>query len=142
MADEIEGIEVLAQLLDDGLERQAFGFQFLDDGLLSLCRFPALQEIIEAGEALPQGLLGEVLQALGDQLAVLVQVLDPLGDDRGADAVDVDLLPLAPGLGKSTWPGSSMMVSSSPGVSGIGSSPSPPGGTSSGGVTGSSAPGS
>ena len=42
VADEIEGVEVLAQLLGDGVERQALGFQFLDDRLLALGRLPAL----------------------------------------------------------------------------------------------------
>ena len=36
MADEIEGIEVLAEFLGDGIERQALGLQFLDDRLLAL----------------------------------------------------------------------------------------------------------
>ena len=81
MADQIEGIEVLAEFLGDGVERQALGFQFLDDRLLALGRLPALEEIVEAGEALLQRLLGEVAQALGDELAVLVEVFDALGDD-------------------------------------------------------------
>ncbi len=54
-------------------------------------RFPALEEIVEAGEALLQRRLGEIAQDLGDELAVLVEILDALGDDAGADAVDVDL---------------------------------------------------
>ena len=93
VADEIEGIEVLAQFLGDGIERQALGLQFLDDRLLALRRLPALQEIVEAGEALLQRLLGEVAQALGDELAVLVEILDALGDNRSADAIDIDFPP-------------------------------------------------
>ena len=81
VADEVEGIEVLAQFLGDGIERQALGLQFLDDRLLALRRLPALEEIVEAGEALLQRLLGEVAQGFGDQLAVLVEILDALGDD-------------------------------------------------------------
>ena len=42
MADEIEGIEVLAKFLGDGIERQALGLQFLDDRLLALGTFPPL----------------------------------------------------------------------------------------------------
>ena len=56
VADQVEGVEVLAQFLGDGIERQALGFQFLDDRLLALRRLPALQEIVEAGEALLQRL--------------------------------------------------------------------------------------
>ena len=92
MADEIEGVEVLAHFLGKRLERQALGCQFLDDRLLALRRFPALEEIVEAGETLLQRLLGEVAQGFGDELAVLVEILDPLGDDGRADAVDVNLL--------------------------------------------------
>ena len=93
VADEVEGIEVLADFLGERVERQAFGFQFLDDGLLALGGVPAFEEIVQAGEALLQGFLGVVAQAFGDQLAVLVEVFDALGDDAGADAIDVDLLP-------------------------------------------------
>ena len=63
MADKVEGIEVLADFLGQRVERQAFVFEFFDDGLLALGRFPALEEIVEAGEALLQRLLGEVPQA-------------------------------------------------------------------------------
>jgi hypothetical protein len=87
-----KGSRSLAQFLDDGIERQALGRQFLDDGLLALGGVPAFQEVVEAGEALAQRALGEVAQGLGDELAVLVEVFHPLGDDRGADAVDIDLL--------------------------------------------------
>ena len=81
VADQVEGIEVLAHFLGERIERQALGRQFLDDRLLALGRLPALEEIVEAGEALPERLLGEVAQALGDELAVFVEILDPLGDD-------------------------------------------------------------
>ena len=81
VADEVEGVEVLAHFLGERIERQALGFQFLDDGLLALGRLPALEEIVEAGEAFLQRLLGEVAQALGDELAVLVEIFDALGDD-------------------------------------------------------------
>jgi hypothetical protein len=43
VADQIEGVEVLAQFLGNGVERQASGFQFLDDRLLALRRLPAFQ---------------------------------------------------------------------------------------------------
>ena len=52
VADEVKGVEVLAHFIGQRLKRQAFVFEFLDDGLLALCRFPALEEIIQAGEAL------------------------------------------------------------------------------------------
>ena len=74
-----------------GSSGQPFVLEFLDDGLLALGGFPALEELVEAGEALLQRLLREIPQALGDQLAVLVEILDALGDDRGPYPVDIDL---------------------------------------------------
>ena len=91
MADEVEGIEVLADFLGERVERQPFVFQLLDDGLLALGCLPALQEVIEAGEALLQRLLREVPQAFGDELAVLVEILHALGDDGGPYPIDIDL---------------------------------------------------
>ena len=98
MADEVEGIEVLVQFLDDGVERQTLGRQFLDDRLLALLGLPAPQEIVEAGEALFQRLAGEVAQGFGDQPAVLVEVLHPLGNDCGVDSVHVNLVRAAEGV--------------------------------------------
>ena len=91
MADEVEGIEVLADFLGERVEGQPFVFEFLDDGLLALGRFPALEEIIEAGEALLQRLLGEVPQGFGDELAVLIEIFHALGDDGGPYPIDIDL---------------------------------------------------
>ena len=81
VADEVEGIEVLADFFGQRVKRQAFVFEFLDDGLLAFGGFPALEEIVEAGEALFQRLLGEVPQAFGDELPVLVEIFDALGDN-------------------------------------------------------------
>ena len=81
VADQVERVEVLAEFLGERVERQALGCQLVDDRLLALGRLPALEEVVEAGEALLQRLLGVVAQALGDELAVLVEILDPLGDD-------------------------------------------------------------
>ena len=69
MADEVKGVEVLADFLGQRVKREAFVFEFLDDGLLALGRFPALEEIIEAGEALLQGLLREIPQRFCDEPA-------------------------------------------------------------------------
>ena len=70
-----------------------------------------------------QGLLGEVAQALGDELAVLVEIFDALGDDGGADAIDVDLLALLAAVGRDGDVGRLAIdddVSSSPGSAGSG----------------------
>ena len=63
MADKVKGVEVLADFLGQRVKGEAFVFEFFDDGLLALGGFPALEEIIQAGEALLQRLLGEVPQA-------------------------------------------------------------------------------
>src|SRR5258708_19632127 len=54
-----------------------------------------LKEIVEAGEPLLERRLGEVAQGFGDELAVLVEIFDALGDDAGIDAIDIDLAHLA-----------------------------------------------
>lgn len=98
VADQIEGIEVLTEFIGDGVQRQALGFQFLNDRLLALGRLPALEEIVEAGEALLQCRPREVAQGLGDELAVLVEIFDALGEDAGANAVDINLANRITGL--------------------------------------------
>ena len=80
MADEVERVEVLAHFLGERFERQPLGASSSMMACLRSARSSA-QEVVETGEALPQGLLGEVAQALGDELAVLVEVFDALGDD-------------------------------------------------------------
>ena len=97
VTDEVEGIEVLAQFLGDRVERQALGFQFVDDRLLALRRLPALEEIIEASEALLQRLLGEIAQGFCDELTVLVEIFDALGDDGGSNTIDIDFFCGPPG---------------------------------------------
>ena len=74
------------QLHSDLIKRQALGCQFLQHGLLALGRIPALQERIEAGKTFLQGLLRKIAKRLGDELAVLVEIFDALGDD----AIDID----------------------------------------------------
>ena len=91
VADEIEGIEVPAQLLDQHGQRQALGRHFLDDRLLAVGGVPSSEEVVEACETFAQGFPGEVAQGLGNQLAVLVEVFHPLGDYGCVDAVDIDL---------------------------------------------------
>src|ERR1700678_220466 len=60
VANKIKRVEVLADLVGQRLKREAFVFEFFDDGLLTLGGFPALEEVIEAGETLLQCLLGEI----------------------------------------------------------------------------------
>ena len=62
VANEIEGVEILAQFLGDRIEGQALGFSFVDDCLLAFGVFPALEEVVETGKTLLQGVLGVVAQ--------------------------------------------------------------------------------
>ena len=91
LADEIEGVEILAEFLGDGIECQAFGRKFVNDGLFAFGGLPSLEKVIKAGEAFLQRLLGEVAQGLGDEFAVFVKVLHTLGNDCRVDAVNVNL---------------------------------------------------
>ena len=70
VADQVEGVEIGPELLADGVERETLGRQLLDDGLPALAALPALEKVVEAGEALLQRRLGEIAQGLGDELAV------------------------------------------------------------------------
>ena len=94
MANQVERVKVLAKFLGDSVERQPLGLQFLNNGLLAFGHFPASEKIIQAGKAPFQRLSGKVAQGLGDQLAVLVQILNPLGNDERADSVHIHLAPL------------------------------------------------
>jgi hypothetical protein len=82
VADEIEGGEVLADLAGELLEEDAVLLELLEDRLLAVASDPGLQERVEAREPLADGLARVVPQRLGDELAVLAVVLDPLGDDE------------------------------------------------------------
>ena len=80
----------------------------------------------------------------GDELAVLVEIFDALGDDGDPDPIDIDLarrLP-RPALIVMSGGSPSTITSSSPGVGGMGLRSHRRGGTSSGGVIGSFSPGS
>ena len=91
VADEIEGVVVAADLLGQFVEEDALARKFVDDGLLAVGVVPGVQEGVERGVRLADGLARVVLERFGDQLAVGVEVLDALGDDRDLDVVDVIL---------------------------------------------------
>ena len=55
--------------------------EFFEDGLLALGVVPGGEEGVERGVRLADGLARVVLERLGDELAVGVEVLDALGDD-------------------------------------------------------------
>ena len=93
VADQVEGVEVLADLVAQGLEEHTLLLQLVDDGLLAVGLLPPLQEVVEGRELLLHACAGVVLERLGDELAVLVVVLDPLGDHRERHAAD-DVLPV------------------------------------------------
>ena len=89
VADEIEGVVVAADLLGELVEEHALGGQLLDDDLLLVGVVPGGEEVVERGVGLAHGLAGVVLERLGDELAVGVEVLDALGGDADLDIVDV-----------------------------------------------------
>ena len=91
VADQVEGVEVLADLLGQLVEEDALAREFLEDGLLALGVVPRVEEVVERRVRLANGLARVVLERFGDQLAVLVEVLDALGDDADLDVVDVVL---------------------------------------------------
>src|ERR1035441_10560775 len=108
MTDEVESVEVLAGFLNEWVQGEPFGFEFLDDGLLARCGVPPGKEIVEAGEAFLQRLPGEIAQAFGNQLAVLVEIFHALRENGGADAIHVDLPTFLAALldgdvGRSAW---------------------------------------
>ena len=83
VADQVERVEVLADLLGQRVEDRP---SFASSSMTACLRSAAFQRVRNSSrlanrffERLPR----EVAQALGDQLAVLVEVLDALGDDRG-----------------------------------------------------------
>ena len=96
VTDEIKGVQILAQLLDDHSQREPFGRHLVDDRLLAFLAVPPIQEVVQAGETPAQRPPREVTERLGDELALSVEVLHPFGDNGGLDAINIDLLP---------WPG-------------------------------------
>lgn len=86
IADQVEGIEIPANLLGQGLEKEAFLFQFFNDYSLTLDAMPTSEELIETGEALAERLFGIVAEALGDEPAVFIEVFDALGLAPGDQA--------------------------------------------------------
>ena len=96
MADKVERVEVFADFFSQRVERQPFVFEFLDDGLLAFGGFPALEEIIQAGEAFLQGVLGEVPQGFGDEPPVLIEIFHALGDNGGPYPIHIDFARCVP----------------------------------------------
>ena len=95
VADEVEGVELLADFGGDGIEREARGFEFFDDCLFAVFGGPAFEELVEAGEAGFEGFAGVVAETFGDEFAVFVEVFDAFGDDGCRDAIDVDFAAFA-----------------------------------------------
>ena len=83
MTDQVEGVVAAADLLGEFVEEYALGSQFLDDGLLALGVVPGVEEGIQRGIGLAHRLARVVLERLGDEPAVFVEILDALGGDGG-----------------------------------------------------------
>ena len=59
MANEIEGIEILADIFNQRIKRQTFVIQLVDDGLFTVCSIPVIKEILEAGKPFLQSFLSK-----------------------------------------------------------------------------------
>ena len=91
MADEIKGVEVPPDLLGKFIEKDPAAGKFFDDGLLAVGVFPDVQECVQGRVRLPDRLARVVLEGFGDELAVGVEVLNALADDRHFHIIDVVL---------------------------------------------------
>ena len=81
VADQIEGVVVAADLLGQFVEEDALAGELVDDGLLAVGVVPRVEESVQRGVRLADGLARVVLERLGDELAVGVEILDALGGD-------------------------------------------------------------
>ena len=91
MANEVEGIEGGADFLLESGEEHAPGLELLDDGLFAVGMGPVGEEIIKRGVVFENVPAGVVTKALGDDLAIVVHVLNPLLNDGDFHAVHGDL---------------------------------------------------
>ena len=89
--NQIKGIELQSQLLLQRLQQQPLLGQLLDDRGLALLPPPAAQEGIEAGVLLAHRAAAVIAQGFGDQLAVFIEVFDPLGEHPHRLSLDVVL---------------------------------------------------
>src|SRR5690606_984950 len=95
VADEVEGVEVGADLRGEFVEEDALGGELLDDGELAVGVVPRGEEGVERGVGAEHGLAGVVGERLGDEFAVGIEVLHALGGDGDGDIAD----DVAAGLG-------------------------------------------
>ena len=88
---QVEGVEVFANLVGQGFEQYALRFQFLQQGGLAVGLLPGLQELVERVVLLTHVDAGVVAQALGDELAFGVEVLHALTGHGHGDVVAEDV---------------------------------------------------
>src|SRR5690242_20121264 len=96
MADEVEWVQILADFLLEGIERQPLVFQFIDNSLFALRGIPALKEVIEADKALFERAFRELLKTLRNEPAIFVEIFDAFREYSGPYPIDIHL---AHGLG-------------------------------------------
>jgi len=89
IADEIEGIEILANLLCQWIKQQTFVLQLFNNGLFAIRCIPVFEKVIETGKAFFQSVLGIVAKTFRDQFAIFVKVFDSFGQDSDLPAPDV-----------------------------------------------------
>jgi hypothetical protein len=86
--DQVEGIEIFAQLGGEFVEEDALGFEFGDDGLLLLGGAPGGEKVVERGETAADDDARVVAQGFGDQPAVRPVVLHLLAGDIDRHVAD------------------------------------------------------
>jgi hypothetical protein len=82
---QVERVEVfqagVGHFIGQGFDQHALALQFFDERGFAVCVVPGLQELVERVVPAREVDAGVVAQALGDQLAVGVEVLHPLAGD-------------------------------------------------------------
>ena len=105
LAGEGRGVEGdVAHLLGQFIQEDAFGGEFLEDGLFAVGIVPGGEEVIEGGVGFAQGFAGVIAQGFGDEAAIFVEVLDTLGGDGDFHVVDVVFGAAGGGIGARTGP--------------------------------------
>jgi hypothetical protein len=89
--NEVERIEVLADLCSEAFHDDAMLFELVNDRFLAVRFAPSALEIVQRRELRLDLLSGEVPIGLGDQLSVGADILDALRQDANRNAAHVNL---------------------------------------------------
>jgi len=93
VTDEIERVEVLAQLLGDGIKRQP---SLASSSIIACFRSVPFQRLRKSSRLAKRRFSAALVKSrkdFGDQLTVLVEIFDTLRDNESADAIHIDFAP-------------------------------------------------